>query len=85
MESAGAAQAESLIVSYPRSIPAGRVSQALVEYMGLYPVLADLAGIGPPRGIEARSFAALAQNPDSPGPDASFAEFAFKNRYKPRA
>jgi choline-sulfatase len=65
-----------LVVSYPKALPQGRVSSALVEYFGLYPTLLELAGLPPPDGIDAASFAALLRDPDRRGPDAAFAEYA---------
>jgi arylsulfatase A-like enzyme len=64
-----------LIVSYPKTIPQGKVSRALVEYMGIYPTLAELTGTGVPEGIDARSFAGAARNPGQAGPEAAFSEY----------
>jgi Arylsulfatase A and related enzymes len=64
-----------LMVSFPKTIPQGKVSRALVEYMGIYPTLAELTGTGAPSGIDARSFAAAARNPAGRGPEAAFSEY----------
>jgi choline-sulfatase len=64
-----------LIVTYPKTIPQGKVSRALVEYMGIYPTLAELTGTGVPEGIDARSFAGAARNPGQAGPEAAFSEY----------
>ncbi|MEO7650412.1 MAG: sulfatase-like hydrolase/transferase [Bryobacteraceae bacterium] len=65
-----------LIVSYPKTIPAGKVSNALVEFIGLYPTLAEMGGLKKPEGLDAASFARYAKDPDARGPDAAFAEYA---------
>ena len=65
-----------MIVSYPKAIPHGKVSQAMVELMGLYPTVAELAGLARPQGIDAASFARAARHPDDTGPPAIFAEWA---------
>lgn len=65
-----------LIVSYPRKLARGKVSDALVEYIGIYPTLAELAGLPRPQGIDAASFANVCRDPAHRGPDAAFAEFA---------
>jgi choline-sulfatase len=67
-----------LIVSYPGKLPEGRISHELVEYMSIYPTLAELTGTDAPRGIDAGSFARLARNPDAKGPEAVFSEFNLK-------
>ncbi len=69
-----------LIVSYPGKIPEGKVSHELVEYLGIYPTVAELSGTSSPRGIDAASFAELARKPDSKGPEAVFSEFNLKSR-----
>ena len=81
-----------LMVAHPGSIPRGRVTDALTEYMGLYPTLSDLAGLprptarplvpfeGAPDRLGAASFAELARNPDAKGPEAVFSEYALRSR-----
>ena len=69
-----------LIVSYPSKLPENQVSHELVEYMGIYPTVAELSGTGVPRGIDSSSFAELARKPDRKGPDAVFSEFNLKAR-----
>ncbi len=76
-----------LIVSYPEQIPAGRVASALTEYMGLYPTLAELAGLAlpaettvvempdAPRRLDATSFADVVRDPDLEGPPAVYSEY----------
>ncbi|MGH9658770.1 MAG: sulfatase family protein [Bryobacteraceae bacterium] len=64
-----------LIASWPGVIPQGRVSDALVEYLGLWPTLAEMTGTGRAAGAEARSFASLLRDAASRGPEAVFAEF----------
>lgn len=65
-----------MIVSYPKTIPQGKVSNALVELMGVYPTVAELAGCARPEKIDAASFAAQARNPADRGAPAIFAEWA---------
>jgi choline-sulfatase len=75
-----------LIVSYPKVLPENKVTEALTEYIGLYPTLAELtrteikqgtwkAGSSQATGMtDVGSFADILRNPDSPGPDAVFCE-----------
>ena len=65
-----------LIVSYPKKLPAGKVSAALIEYMGIYPTLAELAGLPAPENLDTSSFAPYLRDPDDAGPEAAFGEFA---------
>lgn len=64
-----------LIVSWPKRIPQGRVCSALVDYMDLWPTLAELCGHPAPRKIDAQSFAGLCINPEARGREARFAEY----------
>ncbi|UCD51615.1 MAG: sulfatase-like hydrolase/transferase, partial [Phycisphaerales bacterium] len=80
-----------LMVSFPRRLPQGKVSTALVEYFGLYPTLAELAGLPTPQRttlvemsnapsqLDAHSFAPLIRDPDAEGLRAAFAEFALRS------
>ena len=66
-----------LIVSYPPSVPQGQVSAALVEFMGIYPTLTDLAGlVAPPGRLDTHSLSPWLRDPARHGPDAAFAEYA---------
>jgi choline-sulfatase len=69
-----------MIVSYPKTIPQGKVSNALVELMGVYPTAAELAGLPKPQKIDATSFAAQARDPGNTGPPAIFAEWALSSK-----
>ncbi len=80
-----------LIVSYPKRLPQNKVSRALTEYFGLYPTLAELAGLPQPKRttvvdmpnapahLDARSFASQVRHPEAAGPPAAFAEFALRS------
>ena len=76
-----------MIVSYPGHIPEGEVSRALVEQIGLWPTLADLAGLSMPETTyrvpmasaphrrDAVGFARQALEPGAAGPAHAFCEF----------
>ena len=64
-----------LIVSHPGKLPENKTCDAPVEYFGIYPTVAELAGTPAPRGIESRSFANLARDPSARGPEAVFCEY----------
>lgn len=68
-----------LIVSQPGKLPENRTSDALVEYIGIYPTIVELTGATPPHDIDARSFAELVHNPDAVGPDAIFSEYNLRS------
>ena len=68
-----------LIVSQPGTIPENKVSDALVEYFGIYPTLAELTGAPAPAGIEARSFANIVRDPGSRGREAIFSEYNLRS------
>jgi choline-sulfatase len=68
-----------LIVSQPGRLPQGKTSDALVEYFGIFPTIAELTGAPPPRGIDARSFAHLVRDPSAAGPEAIFSEYNLRS------
>jgi choline-sulfatase len=81
-----------LIVSCPSHIPEGRVANALIEYIGIYPTLAELISTevnrkayhvdvaGSDKVMSIHSFADILYNPDLPGPDAVFSEYDLRSR-----
>src|SRR5256885_7283934 len=62
----------STLFPYTDALP---ISKALIEYIGIYPTVAELTGTGAPKRIDAKSFAAYAKNPDHAGPPAAFSEY----------
>jgi arylsulfatase A-like enzyme len=76
-----------LMVSYPGQLPEGRVTSALTELIGVYPTLAELAGLAPPakttlvdlpgapQTLDAASFAEVLYHPNREGPPAAFCEY----------
>jgi iduronate 2-sulfatase len=52
-----------LIVAGPGVSAKGRSSPRIVEFIDLYPTLADLTGLSPPPGLHGRSLAVLVKNP----------------------
>ena len=80
-----------LIVSYPKHLAENKVTDALTEYIGLYPTLSELAGIeapgkttlhdipGAPDILDAASFADVLRKPDLDGPSAAFSEYNLRS------
>jgi len=81
-----------LIVSFPKHLPENRVTDALAEYIGLYPTLSELAGLELPRGttlldvpgapqrMDVAGFADVLRNPDLDGPSAAFSEYNLRSK-----
>jgi choline-sulfatase len=69
-----------LIVSQPGRLPEGKTCDALVEYFGIFPTLAELTHSPTPTGIDAHSFAHLVHNPAASGPEAIFSEFNLRSQ-----
>ena len=81
-----------LIVAHSPSLPAASVSEALIEQIGLYPTLVDLAGLpepGPPPrvafpgaadALDGVSFSGCVRQPMATGPDAAFSEYNLRGR-----
>ena len=70
-----------LIVSQPGEFSEGKICDALVEYFGIFPTIADLVGAPAPAGIEAKSFAAQVRDPSASGADAQFAEYNLRSAH----
>ena len=64
-----------LILSMPGMKNARRKTRALVEFVDIYPTLADLCGLDIPAHLEGLSFAPLLQNPDLSWKKAAFSQF----------
>ena len=64
-----------LIVSIPGMANAGKTSNALVEFVDIYPSLAELAGLPKPSKVEGVSFKPLMDNPEHPWKTAVFSQF----------
>jgi sucrose-6-phosphate hydrolase SacC (GH32 family)/arylsulfatase A-like enzyme len=64
-----------LILSVPGQKTAGQRSAALVEYVDVYPTLAELAGLPLPSHLEGTSFAPLLENPAQEWKNAVFSQY----------
>jgi uncharacterized sulfatase len=54
-----------LVAAGPGITAKGRSTSRIVEFVDLYPTLADLAGVRAPRGVHGRSLVPLLKNPDA--------------------
>ena len=64
-----------LLLSAPGMKSAGKSSNALVEFVDIYPTLADLAGLPLPSHLEGASFRPLLDNPDQAWKPAAFSQY----------
>ncbi|WP_406698719.1 sulfatase [Singulisphaera sp. Ch08] len=64
-----------LIVVAPGQAEPGKQSKALVEFVDLYPSLAELAGLTPPAHVEGTSFLPVLKSPDRPWKSAAFSQY----------
>jgi iduronate 2-sulfatase len=67
-----------LIVSVPGMTNAGRHTDALVEFVDIYPTLAELAGLPLPKNLEGTSFKPLLNEPERPWKIAAFSQYPRK-------
>jgi len=61
-----------LIISVPGQKHAGACSDGLVEFVDVFPTLADVCGLSIPQGLEGISFQPLIENPQRPWKKAAF-------------
>lgn len=68
-----------LIIRAPRQRGNGKVCRSLVEFVDLYPTLAELCGIPPPSGLEGQSMVRLLKDPARPFKKAAFMQIAYED------
>jgi arylsulfatase A-like enzyme len=73
-----------LIVRGPGGFHGGRVSDALVSQVDLYPTLCELAGLATPDWVQGRSLLPLVRRETGEVNDAVFAEITFHAAYEPQ-
>ncbi|MBM3497734.1 MAG: sulfatase [Armatimonadetes bacterium] len=64
-----------LIISSPDQGAPGRPTDALTEFVDIYPTLAELAGLPAPEGLEGLSLAPLMEDPATPWKRAAFSQY----------
>ena len=64
-----------MIVAAPRQKRAGAKTDALVEFVDIYPTLVELCALSMPKGLEGVSVAPLLNNPNRPWKKAAFSQF----------
>jgi len=64
-----------LILSAPGMKAAGKTTDALVEFVDIYPTLCELAGLPLPKHLEGSSAAPLLDKPDTPWKPAAFNQY----------
>ena len=69
-----------LIISAPGRKGAGRASNALVEFLDVYPTLADLCGLGAPPDLEGVSLAPLLDDPSGSVKEAAYSQAEYEGR-----
>jgi uncharacterized sulfatase len=67
-----------LIIRAPRQAGNGKRSRSLVEFVDLYPTLADLCGLQAPAELEGHSMKPLLARPSQPFKKAAFTQIAFE-------
>jgi arylsulfatase A-like enzyme len=65
----------ALVLSVPGQQSAGRKTDALVEYVDIYPTLVDVCGLPLPSGLEGTSFKPLLDDPRRPWKKAAFSQY----------
>jgi arylsulfatase A-like enzyme len=65
----------ALVVSRPGQKVAGEQCSALVEFVDIYPTLAQLAGLPAPTDVQGTSFAPLLDDPKRPWKAAAFSQY----------
>jgi N-sulfoglucosamine sulfohydrolase len=73
-----------LILRGPGGFHGGRVSEALVSQIDLFPTLCELAGIEPPAWLQGRSLMPVVRGEAEEVNDAIFAELTFHAAYEPQ-
>jgi arylsulfatase A-like enzyme len=64
-----------LIICAPQSESKGETSDALVEFLDIFPTLCDLAGLPLPGHLEGKSMKPLLDQPDQPWKEGAFSQF----------
>lgn len=67
-----------LIIAGPGIKPAIHECQSIVEFVDIYPTIADLAGLTPPKNLEGRSLKPLLADPAAKWNHAAFTETHFR-------
>ena len=73
-----------LIARGPRGFHGGRVSDALVSQIDIYPTLCGLAGIEPPQFVQGRSLLGLVRREVDEVNEEIFAELTYHAAYEPQ-
>lgn len=67
-----------LLIAVPGMTSAGKHTDALVEFVDVYPTLTELAGLPLPKHLEGTSFKPLLQEPQRPWKTAAFSQYPRK-------
>ncbi len=65
----------TLMISAPEQKMRGAKTDALVEFVDIYPSLCELAGLSPTDGLEGKSFVPLMENPKREWKTAAFSQY----------
>lgn len=68
-----------LLIRAPGRRGNGKVCRSLVEFVDLYPTLAELCGLKPPDGLEGQSMVRLLDNPSQSFKKAAFTQIKFED------
>jgi iduronate 2-sulfatase len=64
------------LVRVPGMAQPGQVTRSLIEYVDIYPTLAELAGLPAPAYLAGRSFVPILQDPARPGREFALSQFS---------
>ncbi len=73
-----------LIISVPSTKNNGQKTDALIEFVDIYPSLCDLCGLEKPSHLEGRSFVPLLKNPSMSWKEAAFSQYPRPTAVNPR-